>query len=166
MVPPTAHARRSARASRVAAFLASHPKVSEVFHPSLPTHPDAAAIAAHYVRHGSLLSFRVAGADEARTRHFADVLATCVVVRYALSFDGLATKVNHHKTVSEYFTPPDKLRRNGFDRLIRLAVGIEDADDLIACLNWTLHHGGSVSQTDVEAWQTHRVAELQVGRGR
>ena len=52
------------------------PKVSEVFHPSLPDHPDAAAIAAHYARHGSLLSFRVAGADEDRTRHFADVLAT------------------------------------------------------------------------------------------
>ena len=97
------------------------------------------------MRHGSLLSFRVAGADEDRTRHYADVLATCVIVRYALSFDGLATKVNHHKTVSEYFTPPDQLRRNGFDRLIRLAVGLEDADDLIAALNWTLHHGDTVT---------------------
>ncbi len=54
------------------------------------------------------------------------MLATCTIVRYALSFDGLATKVNHHKTVSEYFTPPPELRRNGFDRLIRLAVGLED----------------------------------------
>ena len=66
-----------------------------------------------------------------------------MIVRYALSFDGLATKVNHHRTVSEYFTAPDQLKRNGFDRLIRLAVGLEDADDLIAALNWTLHHGDS-----------------------
>jgi len=124
-----------------AAFLARHPKVSEVFHPSLPSHPDAKAIARDYVRHGSMLSFRIAGADEERTRHYADVLATCVIVRYALSFDGVATKVNHHKTVSEYFTPIDRLQRNGFDRLIRLAVGLEDADDLCAALNWTLHHG-------------------------
>jgi len=157
-----AHARRCVTASRIAAFLASHPKVSEVFHPSLPDHPDAAAIAAHYRRHGSLLSFRVAGADEEATRHLGDVLATCVVVRYALSFDGLATKINHHKTVSEYFTPEDQLRRNGFDRLLRLAVGLEDAEDLIACLNWTLHHGASITGAELAAWQRARMAELGV----
>ncbi|MBA3270782.1 MAG: PLP-dependent transferase [Acidobacteria bacterium] len=159
-----AHAQRSASASRVAAFLASHPKVGDVFHPSLPNHPDAAAIAKQYIRYGSLLSFRVAGADEDRTRHYADVLATCVVVRYALSFDGLTTKVNHHKTVSEYFTPPAALRRNGFDRLIRLAVGMEDANDVIACLNWTLHHADSLSPAEVEAWQVQRAEQLGVVR--
>lgn len=157
-----AHGVRSASATRIAAFLAAHPKVSEVFHPSLPTHPDAAAIAKQYVRPGSLLSFRIAGADEERTRHLADVLATCVIVRYALSFDGLATKVNHHQTVSEYFTPLDQLRRNGFDRLIRLAVGVEAAEDLIAVLNWTLHHGDSLTTADVEAWQSARSASLGV----
>ncbi|MCA1584902.1 MAG: PLP-dependent transferase [Acidobacteria bacterium] len=157
-----AHAVRSTSATRVAAFLARHPRVSEVFHPSLPTHADAAAIARHYARPGSLLSFRVSGADEARTRHLADVLATCVIVRYALSFDGLATKVNHHRTVSEYFTPPHQLKRNGFDRLIRLAVGIEDADDLIAVLNWTLHHGDKMTEAEIEAWQAERTKELQI----
>ena len=156
------HAARSATASRVAAFLASHPLVSEVFHPSLPDHPDASAIAKHYNRHGSLLSFRIKDADEERTRHYADVLATTVIVRYALSFDGLATKVNHHRTVSEYFTAPQQLRRNGFDRLIRLAIGLEDADDLIAALNWALHHGGSVPAHDIEAWQHARAASLGI----
>ena len=155
-----AHARRSATAIRVAAFLAAHPKVGEVFHPSLPTHPDAAVIAAQYLRHGSLLSFRVAGADEDRTRHVADVLATTLIVRYALSFDGMATKVNHHQTVSEYFTPQDQLRRNGFDRLIRLGIGLEDADDLIAALNWTLHHADAITPEDVTAWQEARSASL------
>jgi len=157
-----AHARRCETAGGVAAFLASHPRVSEVFHPSLPSHPDAAAIAKHYVRHGSLLSFRVHGADEAHTRHLADVLATTVIVRYALSFDGLATKVNHHQTVSEYFTARPQLVRNGFDRLIRLAVGLEDADDLIAALNWTLHHADKISASDLEAWQQQRIASLGV----
>jgi len=157
-----AHARRSASATRVAAFLASHPMVGEVFHPSLPSHPDAAAIASHYQRHGSLLAFRVKDADEDRTRHFADVLATTVIVRYALSFDGLSTKVNHHRTVSEYFTAPEQLKRNGFDRLIRLAVGHEDADDLIAALNWTLHHGAAVPAQDIEAWQRGRATSLGI----
>jgi cystathionine beta-lyase/cystathionine gamma-synthase len=157
-----AHAKRSATATRVAAFLAAHPAVSDVFHPSLPTHPDAAAIAAQYVRPGSLLSFRVRGADEARTRHVADVLATTTIVRYALSFDGLATKVNHHQTVSEYFTPAAELRRSGFDRLIRLAVGVEDADDLIAAVNWALHHAGTVTPADLAAWQHDRAASLGI----
>ncbi len=154
------HAQRSATAARIAAFLAAHPKVSEVFHPSLPNHPDAEAIAKQYIRHGSMVSFRVAGADEDRTRHIADVLATSTIVRYALSFDGLATKVNHHKTVSEYFTPTPELKRNGFDRLIRLAVGLEDADDLIAALNWALHHADEVTTAEVEEWQRKRVEAL------
>ncbi len=156
------HARRSSTASRVAAFLASHPKVSEVFHPSLPNHPDRRAIDTHYVRHGSMLSFRIAGADEDLTRHYADVLATTIIVRYALSFDGLATKVNHHRTVSEYFTAPEQLKRNGFDRLIRLAVGLEDADDLIAALNWTLHHGDAMTTADIERWQRERLSSLEL----
>jgi cystathionine beta-lyase/cystathionine gamma-synthase len=156
------HARRSASAAKIAAFLAAHPRVSEVFHPSLPGHPDAAAIRKHYVRHGSLLSFRIADADEERTRHFADVLATTVIVRYALSFDGLSTKVNHHRTVSEYFTALDQLKRNGFDRLVRLAVGLEDPDDVIAALNWTLHHGAAVTTRDIDDWQRQRTASLGI----
>jgi cystathionine beta-lyase/cystathionine gamma-synthase len=158
-----AHARRSATAAKVAAFLSAHPKVSEVFHPSLPNHPDRPAIVTHYARHGSMLSFRIAGADEDRTRHFADVLATTVIVRYALSFDGLATKVNHHRTVSEYFTKLEQLKRSGFDRLIRLAIGLEDADDIIAALNWTLHHGDAVSAADIERWQDERSRDLGIG---
>lgn len=154
------HARRSASAARVAAFLAGHPKVAEVFHPSRPDHPDAAVIARAYARTGSMLSFRARGADEAATRHLADVLASTTIVRYALSFDGLATKVNHHKTVSEYFTADADLRRSGFDRLVRLAVGLEDADDLCACLNWALHHAATVTPADLEAWRTARRAAL------
>ncbi len=157
-----AHAHRSASASKVAAFLAAHPKVSEVFHPSLTGHVDAAAIAKHYIRPGSLLSFRVKDADESRTRHLADVLATCIIVRYALSFDGLATKVNHHRTVSEYFTALEQLKRNGFDRLIRLAMGMEEADDVIAALNWTLHHGDAMSVGEITAWQQQRRNELGI----
>ena len=51
-------------------------------------------------------------------------LATCMIVRHAMSFDALATKVNHHQTVSECFTPPARPARNGFDRLVRLGVGL------------------------------------------
>jgi cystathionine beta-lyase/cystathionine gamma-synthase len=90
------------------------------------------------VRTGSLLAFRVRDADEAAHRALADRLVSTGVPRFALSFDGLATKVNHHRTVSEYFTPPDVITRLGIDRLIRLGIGLEDPDDLIACLYWSL----------------------------
>ncbi len=133
------HARRCATATVVAHFLASHPRVEGVFHPSLPDHPDAATIARDYHRTGSIVAFRVRDAGELDHRQLADRLASCGIIRYALSFDGLATKVNHHKSVSEYFTPPDVVARLGIDRLIRLGIGIEEPDDLIACLNWALH---------------------------
>ncbi len=158
-----AHARRCETATRVASFLADHPRVANVFHPSRPDHPDAAVIARDYVRHGSIVAFRVAGADELRHRHIADVLVTCGVPRYSLSFDGLPTKVNHHRTVSEYFTPDHVVVRANIDRLIRLGVGIEDADDLIACLNWTLHHEHHITTEELDAWRSARVAELGLG---
>jgi cystathionine beta-lyase/cystathionine gamma-synthase len=138
---PTAernHARRCETAAAVAAYLAGHPRVERVFHPSRPDHPDGAVIARDYVRTGSLLAFRVKDVDEAGHGALADRLVSTGVPRYALSFDGLVTKVNHHKTVSEYFTPPDVVARLGIERLIRLGIGLEDADDLIACLAWTL----------------------------
>jgi cystathionine beta-lyase/cystathionine gamma-synthase len=149
-------ARRCATAARLAGFLARHPRVEQVFHPALPDHPDAAVIARDYRRTGSLLAIRVAGADEAHHRHIADVLVSCGVLRYALSFDGLATKVNHHRTVSEYFTPAAQVAQLGIDRLIRIGAGVEDGDDLIACLNWTLHHAHEVTAADLEAWRTAR----------
>jgi cystathionine gamma-synthase len=162
-----AHAARCDGATRVAAFLAGHPRVAEVFHPSRPDHADASIVARDYTRPGSIVSFRIAGADEDATRHAADVLASCGVPRYALSFDGPATKVNHHRTVSEYFTPEEALRRNGFDRLIRLGVGTEDPDDVIACLNWTLHHAARVTRAELDAWRAERKAlATRPARGR
>jgi cystathionine beta-lyase/cystathionine gamma-synthase len=157
------HAKRCASASRIASFLEAHPQVEQVFHPSLPSHPDHEIVEAQYARPGSLMSFRVKDADEAATRHLCDVLATCTVVRYALSFDGPTTKVNHHPTVSEYFTPPPVLRKRGLNRLVRLAVGLEDPDDVIAALNWTLWHARDISQGDLEDWRTARRAALGLG---
>ena len=121
-----------------------------VFHPSLADHPDAAAIRDHYLQPGSLMSFRLRDADEAATRHFCDVLAMAGIVRYALSFDGLTTKLNHHRSVSEYFTAGEEVKRIGVDRLVRLGVGVEDSQDLIACLNWALWRSPEVSPEAVE----------------
>ena len=154
--------RRCATASTVARFLAGHPRVAEVLHPSLPDHPDAAAVARHYRLPGSMVSFRLRDADEDETRHFCDVLAMTGVPRYALSFDGLATKLNHHRSVSEYFTAPGEVRRIGVDRLVRLGIGVEEERDLIACLNWALWQAPQVSEKAVAAWQGCRRRALGI----
>jgi hypothetical protein len=52
------------------------------------------------------------------------------------------------------------VQRNGFDRLVRLAVGLEDPDDLIAALNWTLHHADAVTAAEIEEWQRQRMQSL------
>ena len=154
--------RRCGTAAAVARFLAGHPRVAEVLHPSLPDHPDAAAIARHYRLPGSMVSFRVRDADEDATRHFCDVLAMTGVPRYALSFDGLATKLNHHRSVSEYFTADAEVRRIGVDRLVRLGVGVEDGRDLTACLNWALWRAPQVPAAAVTAWQERRRRALGI----
>ena len=155
--------RRCRNASAVASFLSGHRRVSEVHHPSLPEHPDADVIATQYSLPGSLLSFRLDGADEDTTRHFCDVLAMTRVPRYALSFDGLVTKVNHHRSVSEYWATEDEARALGIDRLVRLGVGLEAADDLLACLDWALGSYPDVSEEDVRRWQQERRRELNLG---
>ena len=154
--------RRCETAAAVAHFLAAHPRVEQVSHPSLPDHPDAAVVAAHYRLPGSMVSFRVRDADEDATRHVCDVLAMTGVPRYALSFDGLATKINHHRSVSEYFTAEGEVLRIGVDRLIRLGIGVEAADDLIACLNWALWRAPQVSAEEVTEWRRRRRAELDL----
>jgi cystathionine beta-lyase/cystathionine gamma-synthase len=160
----TAFEQRSQSAARVADFLSRHPRVSDTFHPSLPGHPDRAVIDRHYKLPGSLLSFRLKEASEEDARHAADVLAMCVLPRYALSFDGLTTKVNHHRTVSEYFTPAEEIERAGIGRLIRIAVGVEDPEDIVACLNWAIWNHDGVSPAEVQAWQEERARELGVYR--
>jgi len=157
--------RRCASAAKVAAFLAVHPQVERVYHPSLADHPDRDVVEAHYALPGSIISFRIRGADEDAARRFADVLSTCVVPRYAGSFDGLATKINHHRSVSEYFTAEEELRRAGIDRVLRLGVGIEDPNDVIACLNWALWHFRSISEDEVRRWQAERRQVLGLSEG-
>lgn len=154
--------RRCHNATELAAWLDAHPRVDEVFHPSLPHHPDAAVIARAWDLPGSLLSFRLVDATEEASRHLCDVLAMTRVVRYALSFDGLVTRVNHHQTVSEHSTPTPRLRRQGIDRLVRIGAGVEDAADLIQAFDWALNHHESLSPEEVQQWRDHRTEALGI----
>jgi cystathionine beta-lyase/cystathionine gamma-synthase len=152
-------------AAEVASFLERHPEIAVVHHPSLSAHPDREIVERCYSLPGSLVSFRLADADDAATRHFCDVLAMTGVVRYALSFDGLVSKVNHHRSVSEYFTPEAEVERLGVARLVRFAMGLEAPADVIACLDWALAAHRRISETEVLAWQRDRARNLGIAAG-
>ena len=79
-----------------------------------------------------------------------------------MSFDGLTTKLNHHGTVSEYYTPPEELGRLGIDRLVRIGIGLEEADDLIACLNWALWNHEEVTVEELDSWRESRSRDLGI----
>lgn len=160
------HAKRSRTALTLAEWLSTRPEVEEVWYPALPSHPDHATFKAEYVRGGSLVSIRLRDADEAQARHFADVLAMTTLFRCTPSFDGLLSKVNHHKTVSEFFTPEGELRKQNIDRVVRLAPGLEAAEDLQAAIAWALENHTSLSHDDVVAWSQDRRAALGLDTSR
>ena len=153
---------RCQNAREVADFLDGHPAVSEVFHPSRPHHPDRETVDRYYSLPGSLLSFRLSNASDEATRHFCDVVAMTGIVRYALSFDGLSSKVNHHRSVSEYFTSEADVGRLGVGRLVRFAMGLEAPRDIVACLDWALAEHTRISEAEVVAWQRDRAQELGI----
>ena len=64
--------------------------------------------------------------------------------------------------MSEYWATEDEARVLGIDKLVRLGVGLEAADDLIACLDWALGSYPDVSEDEVRQWQHERRRELNL----
>ncbi|WP_232678899.1 cystathionine gamma-synthase [Nocardioides sp. R-C-SC26] len=119
-------------AERVAAFLLDHPAVTQVIYPGLPDHPGHDVAACQMRRFGGMVSFRVAGGEE-------QALAVCEraqVFTLGESLGGVESLIEHpgrmtHASVAgtDLEVPAD---------LVRLSVGIETAEDLIADLDQAL----------------------------
>ena len=127
--------RHNHNAQTIAEFLEGHAKVERVFYPGLGSHPDHAVAKEQMSGHGGLVSFEVRG-DEAQTLRFADSLRLWLL---GPSLGGVESLASHPATVSYYdYTREERYRLGITDNLIRLAVGIEDAEDLIADLDQAL----------------------------
>lgn len=125
--------RQCANALRLARFLEAHPAVSRVNYPGLASHPDH-ALAARQMRNGfgAMLSFELSGGLEAGIR-LMNGLSLCVIAPTLGDVDTLAL---HPATSSHLRVPPEQRAAYGItDGLIRISVGIENADDLIADLS-------------------------------
>ena len=120
---------------RVAQFLEAHPKVKKVWYPGLKSHPDHRIAKAQMRGCGSVISFLVKGNDRA-TRRFIDALELFLITPSLGGSESLVTQMS----VMSFFDYPASFRKSiGIvDNLVRLALGLEDVDDLIADLDQAL----------------------------
>lgn len=128
--------RHAENAGKIAAFLDSHPAVREVSHPSLPGSPYY-KLAQKYFRRGAgaILSVRLKGGREAALQ----VLKTVRIFDYMVNV-GDAKSLIVHPSTSTHFNQSEEDRQAAgvFDDGLRLSIGIEDVEDLIADLRQAL----------------------------
>jgi cystathionine gamma-lyase/cystathionine beta-lyase/cystathionine gamma-lyase/homocysteine desulfhydrase len=118
----------------IAEFLAGHPKVQEVMYPGLPSHPQYELAKRQMNGFGGMLSFEVGSFDTAR-----QVLNKVRLMALAESLGGVETLIGHPASMTHASVPPERRAEIGLtDSLIRISVGIEDAEDLIADLRQAL----------------------------
>ncbi len=121
--------RHNHNAARLAAFLASHPRVEKVHYPGMPSHPDHAVAVRQMRGFGGMLSFEARGGFEAGVR----TVESLRIASLAVSLGGHETLVTHPASTSSVGIPREDRERSGItDGLIRVSVGLEDVEDLIA----------------------------------
>ena len=127
--------RAQANAAKIAAWLEQHPKVARVRYIGLPSHPQHEIARRQMSGFGSMIAFELEGGYEAgRTLMDHVKLATL-----AVSLGGVETLIEHPASMTHAGMTRAAREAAGFsDGLVRYAVGIEDADDLIADLEQAL----------------------------
>ncbi|OLB76038.1 MAG: cystathionine beta-lyase [Alphaproteobacteria bacterium 13_2_20CM_2_64_7] len=123
--------RHCASAAKIAGWLERHPKVRRVFYPGLASHPQHALAKTQMHRFGGMISAELAGTLD-DTRRF---LERCRLFALAESLGGVESLIEHPALMTHGSVPAEVRASLGIgDSLVRLSVGIEDADDLIADL--------------------------------
>jgi cystathionine beta-lyase/cystathionine gamma-synthase len=123
--------RHCASALKIAQWLERHAKVRRVYYPGLASHPQHALAEKQMRAFGGMISVDLAGTlDDARR-----FLERCQLFALAESLGGVESLIEHPALMTHGSVPPEVRATLGIgDTLVRLSVGIEDADDLIADL--------------------------------
>jgi len=122
-------------ALEIARWLEKQPKVSAVLHPGLASHPQHELALRQACGFGGTFSFRLHGGEEAAKQ----VLGRCRVFTLAESLGGVESLIAHPCTMTHASVPREVQLRMGLTPdLIRISVGLEDVDDLIADLDGAL----------------------------
>jgi cystathionine gamma-lyase len=128
-----AHCRNSLQ---IAQWLRQHPAVAEVIYPGLESHPQhVLAMQQMSGQGGGIISIVVKGGLEPARR----MLERCQLFALAESLGGVESLINHPAIMTHASVPAEKRARLGIsDSLVRLSVGVEDVNDLIAELDYAL----------------------------
>ncbi|MEU1290173.1 cystathionine gamma-synthase [Kitasatospora sp. NPDC005856] len=124
--------RHSANAEKVAELLANHPKVSQVLYPGLPEHPGHDIAAKQMKAFGGMVSFRVAGGEEAAV----EVCNRAQLFTLGESLGGVESLIEHPGRMTHASAAGSPLEVPS--DLVRVSVGIESIDDLLADLKQAL----------------------------
>lgn len=118
-----------ANGEKIAHWLSKHPKVKKVYWPGFTDHPGYAVASKQMRGFGGMISFELVNDSEAEAKR---VVSATKLFSLAESLGGVESLVNHPASMTHASIPRDIRIQNGLsDGLIRLSVGIEDADDLI-----------------------------------
>jgi len=125
--------RQNENGQRVAQFLEGHPAIHRVYYPGLPSHPDYEIARRQMTGFGGVVSFEIEG-DMDKTGRFIDLLRLPYV---GPTLGGVESVIEQSATL--FSLDREERREAGIkDNLVRYALGIEDADDLIADLSQAL----------------------------
>jgi cystathionine gamma-lyase len=123
--------RHCGSALKIASWLEQQPKVRRVYYPGLASHPQHALASKQMHAFGGMISAELAGTLEDARRF----LERCRLFALAESLGGVESLIEHPALMTHASVPADVRAKLGIgDTLIRLSVGIEDSDDLIADL--------------------------------
>ena len=132
--------RQEATAARIVAWLAERSEVLQVNFPGLSSHPDFELVRRQQLGPGFMISFRLKHGSEAA----AAFLAQLRLISLASSLGGFATLICKPATMTHRGMPPEAQAKAGIHPdLLRLSVGLEDADDLIADLSRALQRAAA-----------------------
>lgn len=124
--------RHAENTKRIVSWLAAHPQVARVNHPSLPDHPDHALYQKYFPNGGgSIFTFEIAG-GEAEAHRFIDHLKIFSLLANVADVKSLV--IHPATTTHSQLTPEELLDQGIRPNTIRLSIGTEHADDLIADL--------------------------------
>jgi cystathionine beta-lyase/cystathionine gamma-synthase len=119
---------------KIAAYLAQHKKVRQVFYPGLPEHPQHELAKKQMTGFGSMISFETGSLEKANT-----LLKSVRVCTLGESLGGVETLISHPATMTHAAVGPEERARLGItDGLVRISVGIEDVEDLLEDLDQAL----------------------------
>jgi cystathionine beta-lyase/cystathionine gamma-synthase len=114
---------------KIAHWLRQHPKVGKVYWPGFEDHPNHAIAKKQMRGFGGMISFELKNDSVEEARR---VLSSTHVFSLAESLGGVESLINHPASMTHASIPREERIKNGLsDSLIRLSVGIEDAEDLI-----------------------------------